>query len=98
MFQHLELQVRADVRMIKSEQFATDWSLRFPRIQRIRDDKSASEIQTHEDFKDMVQRNRGTSTGRYALHACMCLVLEATVLLEAICYEILPHSCCNKCR
>ena len=57
------MQVKADVRMIKSEQFATDWSLRFPRIQRLREDKSASEVQTHEDFKAMVQQNRGTTTG-----------------------------------
>ena len=53
--------------MIKSESFATDWSLRFPRIQRLRDDKSASEIQTHEEFKAMDQQNRGTTTG--GLHA-----------------------------
>ena len=57
------MQVKADVRMIKSEQFATDGSLRFPRIQRLREDKSASEVQTHEDFKAMVQQNRGTTTG-----------------------------------
>ncbi|KAK9838672.1 hypothetical protein WJX74_001090 [Apatococcus lobatus] len=61
--QSIVVEVKADVRMIKSEQFATDWSLRFPRIQRLREDKSASEVQTHEDFKAMVQQNRGTMTG-----------------------------------
>ena len=82
-----EWQVKADVRMIKSEQFATDWSLRFPRIQRLREDKSATEVQTHEDFKAMVQLNRGTAGGRLNCGSlittlpllCSCLWLDLEV-------------------
>lgn len=52
------MQVAADVRLITSTTFASHYSLRFPRVQRIRWDKNAPDIQTQSDLETQLEQNR----------------------------------------
>ena len=52
------VQVLADVRLITSKVFAAQYSLRFPRIKRVRWDKSAADVQTQEDLWTFLEANR----------------------------------------
>lgn len=57
------MQVQADVRTIVSKQFASRHSLRFPRVQRVRWDKSPLDIQTDQELWDTVESNQGAIVG-----------------------------------
>lgn len=57
------LQVQADVRTILSRDFATRHSLRFPRVERIRYDKSPFDVQTDQQLWDLVNQNKGANIG-----------------------------------
>lgn len=57
------LQVQADVRTIISRDFATRHSLRFPRVERIRYDKSPFDVQTDQELWDLVNQNKGVVGG-----------------------------------
>ncbi|DBA75732.1 TPA: hypothetical protein ACH3X1_010149 [Trebouxia sp. C0004] len=61
------LQVQADVRTIISKDFATHHSLRFPRVERIRYDKSPFDVQTDQELWDLVNQNKGVVTGGESL-------------------------------
>ncbi|DBA86388.1 TPA: hypothetical protein ACH3X2_005613 [Trebouxia sp. C0005] len=61
------LQVQADVRTIISKDFATRHSLRFPRVERIRYDKSPFDVQTDQELWDLVNQNKGAVTGGESL-------------------------------
>lgn len=56
-------QVQADVRTIISRDFATRHSLRFPRVERIRYDKSPFDVQTDQELWDLVNQNKGVVGG-----------------------------------
>jgi len=56
------------VRTIISKDFATRHSLRFPRVERIRYDKSPFDVQTDQELWDLVNQNKGVVTG---LHHCI---------------------------
>ena len=56
-------QVQADVRTILSRDFATRHSLRFPRVERIRYDKSPFDVQTDQQLWDLVNQNKGGMIG-----------------------------------
>lgn len=60
---HFCLQVQADVRTIVSKTFASRHSLRFPRVQRVRWDKSPLDIQTDRDLWQIVESNKGAIVG-----------------------------------
>lgn len=60
---HIAIQVQADVRTIISRDFATRHSLRFPRVERIRYDKSPFDVQTDQQLWDLVNQNKGVVTG-----------------------------------
>jgi len=62
------VQVQADVRTIISKDFATRHSLRFPRVERIRYDKSPFDVQTDQELWDLVNQDKGVVTG---LHHCI---------------------------
>ena len=64
------LQVQADVRTIISRDFATRHSLRFPRVERIRYDKSPLDVQTDQELWDLVNQNKGTVTGERTTLPC----------------------------
>eukprot|EP00884_Botryococcus_braunii_P020215 jgi/Botrbrau1/6878/Bobra.152_2s0034.1 len=53
------LQIKADVRLIQSINYATHHSLRFPRVERVRYDKSYMDIQTNEGLWEYIQQNKG---------------------------------------
>lgn len=55
------LEITSDVRMIKSEVFASPFSLRFPRIRRVRYDKPWYECLDVQTFMDIVQSRSGTT-------------------------------------
>lgn len=59
----LAVQVQADVRTILSRDFATRHSLRFPRVERIRYDKSPFDVQTDKQLWDLVNQNKGGMIG-----------------------------------
>ena len=44
------------MRLISSSVFATDYSMRFPTVVRIRWDKPAAEVQTHEELVQLVRQ------------------------------------------
>ena len=72
------LQVQADVRTIISRDFATRHSLRFPRVERIRYDKSPFDVQTDQELWDLVNQNKGTVSGeRTSLRAAILAVCDA---------------------
>ena len=60
----IDWQVQADVRTIISKDFATRHSLRFPRVERIRYDKSPFDVQTDQELWDLVNQNKGVITGK----------------------------------
>ena len=51
------LQVAADVRLIHSDVFASKYSLRFPRCERVRYDKSANESLTDKGLDRIIAEN-----------------------------------------
>eukprot|EP00873_Tetraselmis_striata_P028525 jgi/Tetstr1/448789/TSEL_036023.t1 len=56
------VEIQADLRLIQSKMFASGYSLRFPRIRRIREDKSCREVMTLQELTDMVEENKGNLT------------------------------------
>lgn len=56
-------QVQADVRTIISRDFATRHSLRFPRVERVRYDKSPFDVQTDGQLWELVEQNKGVLVG-----------------------------------
>ena len=56
-------QVQADVRTIRSRNFASRHSLRFPRVQRVRWDKAPTDIQTDAELWHIVESNKGSIVG-----------------------------------
>ena len=56
-------QVHADVRLIKSLLYASELSLRFPRIAEVRTDKRPVDIQTIGEIRDLVHGNRPDAGG-----------------------------------
>lgn len=64
------VQVHADARMIQSVLYASKLSLRFPRVEAVRWDKSPVDIQTVAEVWDLVNRQKD------GVGACSELVLE----------------------
>lgn len=62
------VQVQADVRTIISRDFATRHSLRFPRVDRIRYDKSPFDVQTDQELWDVIDQKGGVAGGRTILN------------------------------
>ena len=56
-------QVQGDVRLITSAAYSTGYSLRFPRVTRIRYDKSCHDVMTVDELKRIVEENKGMVTG-----------------------------------
>ena len=56
-------QVHADVRLIKSLLYASELSLRFPRVAEVRNDKRPLDIQTIGEIREMVHGNRPDAGG-----------------------------------
>lgn len=50
------LQIKGDVRLISSKVFAARYSMRFPTVVRMRWDKPAAEVQTHEELCQLVEQ------------------------------------------
>ena len=57
------LQIKADIRTIVSRAFATKYSLRFPRIDRVRWDKNPADVMTEQELEELVEKNKGSLTG-----------------------------------
>lgn len=49
--------------MIQSNNYATHHSLRFPRVQRVRYDKSYMDVQTNEGLWEYIQQSKGAIFG-----------------------------------
>ena len=102
----VQWQVQADVRTIISRDFATRHSLRFPRVERIRYDKSPFDVQTDQQLWDLVNQNKGVVTGEQlpttagpgnllpTLVACALLALACVLGLQADA-EKLMTCCCH---
>ena len=67
------------MRLINSNVFAADYSMRFPTVMRTRWDKPVSEVQTHEELCQVVQQRVETGelvirctceTGNCVIHRC----------------------------
>jgi hypothetical protein len=75
------LQVQADVRTIRSRNFASRHSLRFPRVQRIRWDKAPTQIQTDAELWHIIESNKGAIVGAHCSKTsgptCCCLSASA---------------------
>ena len=50
------MQVKGDVRLIKSKEFKTAYSLRFPRVTAVRFDKGPRDTMTHQELLEDVGR------------------------------------------
>ena len=59
----MRAQVQADVRTIRSRNFASRHSLRFPRVHRVRWDKAPTDIQTDAQLWAVVEANKGAIVG-----------------------------------
>ena len=57
------MQVKGDVRLIRSKEFKTAYSLRFPRVTAVRFDKGPRDTMTHQELLEDVERKlaRGAS-------------------------------------
>lgn len=67
--------MKGDVRLIKSMQFATAFSLRFPRVTRVRFDKGPQDTMTHQELLEDVEKKR--AGGARAGAACApCAALQ----------------------
>lgn len=79
------MQVQADVRTIVSRTFASRHSLRFPRVQRVRWDKSPMDIQTDQELWDTVESNQGAIVGEqtppYYLHCFIACTPAAWLIM-----------------
>lgn len=81
-------QVHADVRLIMSLLYASELSLRFPRVAEVRNDKRPLDIQTIGEIREMVHGNRPDAGGPPAPEALVhvsrltgacCLCCKATM-------------------
>jgi hypothetical protein len=71
-------QVKGDVRLIRSKEFRTEYSLRFPRVTAVRFDKGARDTLTHEALLEDVDRKLARGASRLCviqdrdrpLHSC----------------------------
>lgn len=63
LFHRMRAQVQADVRTIRSRNFASRHSLRFPRVHRVRWDKAPTDIQTDAQLWAVVEANKGAIVG-----------------------------------
>jgi len=82
---HDAAQVKGDVRLIKSKQFATDFSLRFPRVARIRKDKKPQDTMTQQELLEEVDRRRASGArdlARCVASACLQGPLYAMLFLR----------------
>ena len=64
------LQLKGDVRLITSREFATHWSLRFPLITDIRLDKAPKDVNTVDQMVEELTSKRDVTKGR---HLCSLL-------------------------
>lgn len=72
--------MHADVRLIKSLLYASELSLRFPRVAEVRNDKRPVDIQTIGEIREMVHGNRPDAGG---LPAPEALVYKSTLPAHA---------------
>ena len=95
-FPELPPQVQADVRTIISRDFATRHSLRFPRVERIRYDKSPFDVQTDQELWDLVNQNKGVVGGELLqvleLGIMLCLEGMLALLQACIYYTSCSHT------
>lgn len=75
------MQVQADVRTIVSKTFASRHSLRFPRVHRVRWDKSPMDIQTDQELWDLVESNQGAIVGEQLPRTVFKLLMHAPLQL-----------------
>ncbi len=61
-------QVRADVRTITSDVFATRYSLRFPRVERLRADKAPRDATSVRELEELVARGGACVEMRGGMH------------------------------
>ena len=59
------MQVTGDVRLIKSKEFMTDHSLRFPRVTAVRFDKESRDTKTHQELLEDVDRKLARSASAF---------------------------------
>ncbi|KAG1653012.1 hypothetical protein FOA52_009180 [Chlamydomonas sp. UWO 241] len=59
-------EIKADARCIRSSQFASSYSLRFPRVMRIRDDLGLHDVKTAADLLENILRLKGRFDGNKA--------------------------------
>ena len=62
------MQVKGDVRLIKSKEFKTAYSLRFPRVTAVRFDKGPRDTMTHQELLEDVSRKLARGAGALAEH------------------------------
>ena len=70
--------------MIKSRVWATQYSLRFPRIQRIHWDKSPFDAQTVQDLRALVHDNQGALVGECLSCHIPWLAAKSSVICDLL--------------
>ncbi len=65
--------IQADIRLIRSTNYATQHSLRFPRVQRVRYDKSYADIQTDEGLWEQIEHAKGGIGALLFVCVCVCV-------------------------
>ena len=86
------LQVTADVRTTQSSTFAAHQSLRFPRIQEIRWDKDAADVQTQQELDALTDEQRTGEAGKPpSLVPSRTRISEAS--LPLVCFSLFVPDC-----
>jgi len=78
------VQVKGDVRLIKSKEFKTAYSLRFPRVTAVRFDKGPRDTLTHQELLEDVGKKLARGAGAPAEHDAGGYVASMTPISQAI--------------
>ena len=90
--------MHADVRLIKSLLYASELSLRFPRVAEVRNDKRPLDIQTIGEIREMVHGNRPDAgeppapgvlgqSGKLTGACCPCLRWQCSHCFDEVGYK-----------
>ena len=87
-------QVKGDVRLIKSANFATAYSLRFPRVTRVRfgDDKGPQHTMTHQELLEDVEKKRISGTRNIRVEVARTTPQEASETMLCVLLHTVPHA------